>query len=51
LGKFYLLSFVYCVLLVGELKSDLAGLALNHHFENLPVLGHLDPAGALGKLD
>ncbi len=26
------------VLLVGEVKSDLAGLALNHQVENLPVL-------------
>jgi hypothetical protein len=33
------------VLLVGEVKSDLGGLALNHHVENLPVLGHLDPTG------
>jgi len=39
------------VLLVGKVKSDLAGLALNHHVENLPVLGHLYPTGALGKLD
>ena len=39
------------VLLVGEFKSDLAGLALNHHVENLPVLGHLYPTGALGELD
>src|SRR3979490_254822 len=31
--------------------SDLAGLALNHHVENLPVLGHLYPTGALGELD
>ena len=31
------------VLLVGKVKSDLAGLALNHHVENLPVLGHLYP--------
>jgi hypothetical protein len=35
----------------GEVKSDLAGLALNHHVENLPVLGHLYPTGALGELD
>ena len=39
------------VLLVGKVKSDLAGLALNHHVENLPVLGHLDPTGARGELD
>ena len=39
------------LLLVGKVKSDLAGLALNHHVENLPVLGHLDPTGALGELD
>src|SRR5260370_23449756 len=26
------------VLLGGKVKSDLAGLALNHHVENLPVL-------------
>src|SRR5258705_7820678 len=39
------------VLLVGKVKSDLAGLALNHHVENLPVLGHLYPTGALGELD
>ena len=39
------------VLFVGKVKSDLAGLALNHHFENLPVLGHLYPTGALGELD
>src|SRR6266581_5094389 len=39
------------VLLVGKVKSDLAGLALNHHFENLPVLGHLYSTGALGELD
>ena len=39
------------VLLVGKVKSDLAGLALNHHFENLPVLGHLYPTGALSELD
>src|ERR1700730_5398331 len=39
------------VLLVGEVKSDLAGLALNHHVENLPVLGHLYPTGAQGELD
>jgi len=26
-------------------------LALNHHVENLPVLGHLYPTGALGELD
>jgi hypothetical protein len=31
--------------------SDLAGLALNHHVENLPVLGHLYPTAALGELD
>jgi hypothetical protein len=34
------------VLLVCEVKSDLVGLALNHHVENLPVLGHLYPTGA-----
>jgi hypothetical protein len=39
------------VLLVGKVKSDFAGLALNHHLENLPVLGHLYPTGALGELD
>jgi len=39
------------VLLVGKVKSDLAGLALNHHVENLPVLGHLYPTGAPGELD
>src|SRR3981189_21959 len=39
------------VLLVGKVKSDLAGLAVNHHVENLPVLGHLYPTGALGELD
>ena len=39
------------VLLVGKVKSDLAGLALNHHVENLPVLGHLYPTAALGELD
>jgi hypothetical protein len=39
------------VLLVGKVKSDLAGLALNHHVENLPVLGHLDPTRAPGELD
>jgi hypothetical protein len=39
------------VLLVGKVKSDLAGLALNHQFENLPILGHLYPTAALGKLD
>ena len=39
------------VLLVGKVKSDLAGLALNHHVENLPVLRHLYPTGALGELD
>jgi hypothetical protein len=39
------------VLFVGKVKSDLAGLALNHHVENLPVLGHLYPTGALGELD
>ena len=39
------------VLLVGKVKSYLADLALNHHFENLPVLGHLDPTGPLGELD
>ena len=39
------------VLLVGKVKSDLAGLALNHHVENLPVLGHLYSTGALGELD
>ena len=39
------------VLFVRKVKSDLAGLALNHHVENLPVLGHLDPTGALGELD
>ena len=39
------------VLFVGKVKSDLAGLALNHHFENLPVLGHLYSTGALGELD
>jgi hypothetical protein len=37
------------VMLVGEVTSDLAGLALNHHFENLPVLGHLYPTGALAN--
>jgi hypothetical protein len=36
------------VLLVSEVKSNLADLALNHHFENLPVLGHLYPTGTLG---
>ena len=39
------------VLFVGKVKSDLAGLALNHHVENLPVLGHLYATGALGELD
>ena len=39
------------VLLVAKVKSDLAALALNHHVENLPVLGHLYPTGALGELD
>ena len=39
------------VLFVGKVKSDLAGLALNHHVENLPVLGHLDSTGAPGELD
>ncbi len=39
------------VLFVGKVKSDLAGLALNHHVENLPVLGHLYPTGAPGELD
>src|SRR3984893_9360436 len=39
------------VLLVGEVKSDLSGLALNHHVENFPVLGHLYPTAALGELD
>ena len=39
------------VLFVGKVKSDLAGLALNHRVENLPVLGHLYPTGALGELD
>jgi hypothetical protein len=33
------------------LTSHLAGLAPNHHVENLPVLGHLYPTGALGELD
>jgi hypothetical protein len=27
------------------------GLALNHHVENLPILGHLYSTGALGELD
>jgi hypothetical protein len=39
------------VLLVSEVKSNLADLALNHHFENLPVLGHLYSTGTLGELD
>ena len=39
------------ILLVCRVKSDLASLALNHHVENLPVLGHLDPTSALGELD
>ena len=39
------------VRLVGKVKSDLAGLALNHHVENLPILGHFYPTGALGELD
>jgi hypothetical protein len=39
------------VLLVGKFEGDLSGLLLNHHVENLPVLGHLDPTGALGELD
>jgi hypothetical protein len=26
------------VLLVGKVKSDLAGLALNHHVENFPAI-------------
>ena len=39
------------VLLVGKVKSDLTGLALSHHVENLPVLGHVYPTGALGELD
>ena len=39
------------VLFVGKVKSDLAGFALNHHVENLPVLGHLYPTGALSELD
>ena len=39
------------VLLVGKVKRDLSGLALNHHVENLPVLGHLYATGALGELD
>jgi hypothetical protein len=38
-------------MLVGRVKTYLAGLALNHHFENLPVLGHVYPTGALGELD
>jgi hypothetical protein len=41
----------FCVLLVGKVKSDLAGLALNHHVENLPVLEHLYPTCALGEPD
>src|SRR5260370_14538167 len=46
-----ILSAEFGVLLVGKVKSDLAGLALDHHVENLPVLGHLYPTGALGELD
>jgi hypothetical protein len=33
-----ILSPEFGVLLVGKVKSDLANLALNHHFKNFPVL-------------
>jgi len=46
-----ILPLEFGVLLVGWVKSDLAGLALDHHVENLPVLGHFYPTGALGELD
>jgi hypothetical protein len=51
MGMVKILPPQFGVLLVGKVKSYLADLALNHHFENLPVLGHLYPTGPLGELD
>ena len=51
MGMWEILPPEFGVLLVGQVKSGLASLVLNHHFENLPLLGHLDPTGALGELD
>jgi hypothetical protein len=51
MGMGKILPTQFGVLLVGKAKSYLADLALNHHVENLPVLGHLYPPGTLGELD
>jgi hypothetical protein len=51
MGMVKILPPQFGVLLIGKVKSYLADLAPNHHFENLPVLGHLYPTGPLGELD